>query len=177
MTSRSLGRLAAALSTLALAACGGTVNFEVSKTFAVDTGATSTSWSGEQPVDLRAEAKSAWDEKSRIDKIEVKGADAIIDELGFNHLSESGSGALWFRPDGATDDTQDVAVGSWTAVPFGVGQGIALTPSPQLDDFVTKAFKGSGRFTVVAKGQTDDGQRADFTFTGTVRFKLKWKLF
>jgi hypothetical protein len=171
------GRLAAALiSAAALAACGGSVNFEVSKTFAVDTGSGSTSWSGEQLVDLRAEARDAWDQRSKLDTIEVKGASAVIDDLGFNHASASGSGTVSFRPDGATDASQDVLVGSWSNVPFGVGQQITLTPSSQLDDFVTSAFKKTGRFTVVASGQTDDGQRADFTFTATVRFRLKWKL-
>ncbi len=168
-------RLPVALAAAAtLAACGGTVDFDVSRSF--DVNATATSWSGVKTVDLAADAPKAWKQRSHIDSIQVVAADAEITVVGVGNVATTGSGTASFRPEGATDASQDVLVGTWTDIPISVGSSIALAPSAQLDEFLNNVLKGSGKFSVVASGTTD-AQPAVFTVKVSVGAKLKWKPF
>jgi hypothetical protein len=169
-------RLPVALAAAAtLAACGGTVDFDVSRSF--DVNATATSWSGEKAVDLAADAPKAWKQRSHIDSIQVVSADAEITVEGATNAATTGSGTASFRPEGGpADGSQDVLVGTWTNIPIAVGSSIAITPSAQLDEFLNNVLKGSGKFTVVASGTTDT-QPAVFTVKVSVGAKLKWKPF
>ena len=168
-------RLPVALAAAAtLAACGGTVDFDISESFNVN--ATGTSWSGVQPVDLAADAPSAWKQRKHIDSIEVVSASATITAEATGNAANFGDGSAAFRPDGATDASQDVQVGTWTHLPIAVGSTIALTPSAQLDAFLTSVLKGSGKFSVVASG-SDDASPAIFTVQVHLACKLNWKPF
>ena len=169
-------RLPVALAAAAtLAACGGTVDFDVSRSFDVNTG-TGTTWTGTQAVDLSTDSSAAWKQRKHIDTIEVVSADATITVIGAGNVATTGSGSAAFRPDGATNASQDVSVGTWTNVPLTVGSTIALTPSAELDTFLTDVLKGSGKFSVVASG-TADAAPAIFTVKVSVGAKLKWKPF
>jgi hypothetical protein len=168
-------RIPVALAAVALAACGGTVDFDVSRSFEVD--ATTTSWSGAMPVDLAADAPAAWKQRKHIDSIQVVSADAAITVEAAGNAANLGSGTASFRPDGGpADGSQDVLVGTWSDIPIAVGSSIALTPSAELDTFLTNVLKGSGKFSVVASGTTDTAP-ARFTVKVSVGAQLKWKPF
>jgi hypothetical protein len=169
-------RLPVALAAAAtLAACGGTVDFDVSKSFDVNV-TSGTSWSGTKAVDLATDNGAAWKQRKHIDSIEVVSADATITAVTAPpNVAATGSGTAWFRPDGATTASTDVLVGTWSGN-VAVGSTVDLTPSPALSAFITDVLKGSGKFTVVATG-TVNNVPAVFTVKVSVACKLNWKPF
>jgi hypothetical protein len=168
-------RLPVALAAAAtLAACGGTVDFDVSKSFDVNV-TSGTSWSGTKAVDLATDNAAAWKQRKHIDSIEVVSADATITVVPAGNAAATGSGSAWFRPDGAVDASKDVLVGTWSGN-IAVGSTVDLTPSPALSTFITDVMNGSGKFTVVATG-TVNNVPAVFTVKVSVACKLNWKPF
>jgi len=170
MVVRSLSPLAL----LALAACGGTVDFSISRTLDVDTDVNSGQVS--DSYDLSTEAGNAWSERSHIDSVSVRGASATVTAVGPDNQAQTESGTVWLLPDGVTDvsDPRAVEAGSWNDQPVTVGHVVTLTPSPRLDDLVTSALRGSGRLGLVATGD-GGGLRLQVTLHVEIDLRLKWK--
>lgn len=104
---------------------------------------------------------------------EVQAHKANVKDLTLEYLDAtvvtvtSGSGVtitgqMKLRPDGATDASKDVTVGTLTAVPVTVGTKIHLVGSPALDALVLSTIKGSGKATAYIVGSA----------TGTANFTL-----
>jgi hypothetical protein len=167
----SLALLAAAV---ALAGCGGTVDFTIDRTLQVDT--TVDAGRSSATYDLAAEAGSAWKERSHLDSLSIRGATATVTAVGASNAATSESGTVWLLPDGVTDpaDPSAVEVGRWAGEPVVPGHVIALAPSTRLDDLVTSALKGSGRLGVAA-AVDGGGARLQVTLRVEIDLRLKWK--
>jgi hypothetical protein len=170
----TLVRPLAPLVLLAFAACGGSVDFSISRFLDVDT--TVAAGRVTSSYDLATEAGSAWSERSHIDSLSVRGASATVTAIGASNLATALSGTVWLLPDGVTDPTDPHAVqaGSWTDEPVTLNHVVALSPSSQLDALVTSALRGSGRLNLVAAGD-GGGARLQVTLHVEIDLRLKWK--
>jgi hypothetical protein len=158
---------------LALAGCGGNVDFSISKTFAVDS-ATASGRAQPAQVDLAAEAGSAWKERKHIDKITINSVTAeVLTVTAGNGLAMSGT--AWVHEPGVTDENLWIRLGP-AAGTFTVGEVLDLPISPALNTFLLTQLRNDGVFVVEAEGTSDAGR-----ITGTVRVTLdatlKWKAF
>jgi len=169
--------LLALLASLALAACGGTVDFSVDKLLDVDTNV--NSGHALAGYDLAASAGSAWKQRSHISSVSITEADATVTAVGAGNAATTVSGAVWLLPEGATStsDAGAVPVGDWTGQPVEVGTTISLQLSQELNDFVRNAFKGSGKFSVYTEGTGASGARVVCTLHVVLGGRLKWKAF
>jgi hypothetical protein len=173
---RALPALAASL---ALSACGGTVDFSVDQYLDVD----STVGAGVKtaPADLATSAGSAWSERKHIDSITITSAEVTVTALlPGNTAGGHVGGSVWLLPDGATDTSAagSVKVGDLVDEPVAVGNVVVLQPTAQLSAFVRNAFNGNGRFVVYAVGTpTNTGDRVACTLHVVVGGKLKWSPF
>lgn len=161
-------RLAAALvAATSLAACTGHTDFTVSKDFTVNaTGGVPYSYA--QPVDLAAEASTAWKHRSKIKSLDLVGLDGTIQSV-VSGAGTTGGGSIVLRPDGGTGAT-DVVVGSWpNTEPVVAPHSLAVTLDPAAVSVLEEALRGTGRFTVLFTGTT----AADAVFLANVQLHLK----
>lgn len=169
--------LVACAASLALAACGGTVDFSIEKDLTVDS--TANAGSSLATYDLSAEAGSAWKQRNKIDSLSIEEATAVVSVVDPANTATAVSGEAWLLPEGATSPTAagSVRIGTWTAEPVVVGNTIVLDPTPELNGFVRDAFNGNGRFSIYVAGSGAEGARVACTLHVTLGAKLKWKLF
>jgi hypothetical protein len=174
----ALSSAAAALAaSLALSACGGTVDFNIDEMIAVD----STVNSGERlaPVDLAAEAGQAWKHRDKISSISVETAEVTVAAIDAANQATQISGSVWLLPEGATKATDPgvVAIGTWTGEDIAVGHMIALKPTEALNTFLKDTFNGSGKFGILVSGEGTSGARLACTLHVVLGAKLKWEPF
>ena len=162
------------LAALGLAACGGNVDFTIARTLDVDTSVDAGQVSGS--FDFAAEAGSAWRERGHLDSVSIRGATVTVAAVGPDNAAIAESGTVWLLPEGVTDpaDPRAVQVGAWSDEPVVAGHVVALTPSAQLDEFVTSALKGSGKINVVASAD-GGGARLQVTLHVVIDLRLRWK--
>lgn len=173
MTRTISKHLTVAAAALALAGCGGNVDFSITRTFAVDS-ATANGRAPPAQIDLAAEAGSAWKERKHIDKITINAVTAeVVTVTTGDGLALSGT--AWVHEPGVTDETLWVQLGPATGL-FSQGEVIDLVVTPELNAFLLTQLRNDGQFVLEAEGTSDAGQ-----ITGTVKVTmdatLKWKLF
>lgn len=168
-----------AVASLALGACGGTVDFSIDKDLSIDT--TVSSGTGVASVDLAASAGSAWKQRKHVSSVSIQAASATVTDVKAANTALTASGTVWLLPEGVTAPSAtngSVKVGEWTGLAVTKDTFIDLPPSGELNDFVRKAFDGSGKFSVYATdGATTGGNRVAVTLHVVLDAKLKWKAF
>jgi hypothetical protein len=164
--------LAAAFAALALAGCGGNVDFSITRTFDVDSSVAGGRASDE--VNLAADAGRAWKERKHIDRITIRGATAEVVSVNAGITATSITGTVWLHETNDANQANWVQVGPRTAT-LQAGELLVLDPSPQLDDFLLTQLRNDGQFTIVAEGTTTGGARVAATLRVTIDATLKWK--
>jgi len=101
--------------------------------------------------------------KSSIESLSLTALDMTVSAVQTDNTIETVTGTLSLRPDGATDASQDVLVGSLTAFPITLGSGIHLVGSSALDAFALATVQGTERCTAIISGTTTGGFTADFS--------------
>lgn len=169
--------LVALAASLALSACGGTVDFSLEKDLAVDSTVDAGTYL--DTFDLAAEAGSAWKHRDKIDSVSLVSAEAVVVTVDPQNAATALSGQAWLLPDGATDPSAagSASLGTWSDEAVVAGNTIVLTPSPALDALLKTAFRGSGRLGIYAEVTNSSGQRVACTLHLTLGAKLKWKVF
>ncbi len=167
----SLLRGAAIAALALLAACSGTTDFTVSKTFdVVSVGGQAYSFT--KDVDLQADAPDAWKHRDKIKKLELVGIDGTITAVTAGS-GTTGSGSLVLRPEGGTGAT-DVTVGSFQNEPVVANHSLGIALDAAAIRVIEDALHGSGRFTVLLTGTTVAS--AAFTVRGDLHLKLTYKV-
>lgn len=169
--------VAALAASLALTACGGTVDFNVDEMIPVDS--TVNSGSTLVTVDLAAEAGQAWKHRDKISSVTVESAEVTVAGIEAANVATQISGSVWLLPEGATAETDPGAVflGTWTDEAIVLGNTVTLVPTEALNAFVESTFNGSGKFGVLATGEGTGGARLACTLHVVLGAKLKWKPF
>jgi hypothetical protein len=162
---------------LALTACGGTVDFSVDEMIDVDSNVNSGSTL--VTVDLAAEAGQAWKHRDKISSVTVETAEVSVAAIDPANVATQISGSVWLLPEGATTaaDPGAVFLGTWTNEAVVVGNSVVLTPTAELNAFVENTFNGSGRFGILASGEGASGARLACTLRVVLGAKLKWETF
>jgi hypothetical protein len=164
--------LTVAAATLALTGCGGNVDFSITRTFAVDS-ATANGRAEPAPIDLAAEAGSAWKQRKHIDKITINAVTAeVVTVTAGSGLALSGT--AWVHEPGVIDESLWIQVGP-AAGTFTLGEVIDLAITPELNAFLLTQLRNDGQFVLEAEGTSEAGR-----ITGTVKVTmdatLKWKV-
>lgn len=170
---RTTTKFLPAVAALALAGCGGNVDFSITRTFAVDS-ATASGRAPPATIDLAAEAGSAWKERKHIDRITIRSVTAeVLTVTAGSGLAMSGT--AWVHEPGVTDESLWVRIGP-AAGTFTVGEVIDLPITPALNSFLLGQLRNDGVFVVEAEGTSDAGRIAG-TVRVTLDATLKWKPF
>ncbi len=161
---------------LGLAACVINLNFDVPRTFTVDVAPIATgTFSQEFPVDFSGQAE-VQQHKGSIDSLSFESMDLTVTQVntsaGNNTLTVITSGSIALRPDGATDASKDVAVGTLSNFTIVVGTTAHLKGSPALDAFLLQAVKGTGKFAIELTATTGSGNQAHFVLQSTLHAGL-----
>jgi hypothetical protein len=154
---------------LGVAACVINLNFDIPRTLVVDAPLTSSSISQTFPVDLSQQSE-VQQHKDSIDSLNLDSLDLVITNVDttVNTVTSIQTGTVSLRPDGATDATRDVPVGTLTNFAITANNSAHLKGSQQLDSFLLSTVKGSGKFSVVVSGTTTGSSPAKFTLTATL---------
>ncbi len=157
---------------LFLAACSGTTDFTVKKTFDVNSAGGTAVYTSVQQVDLPADAPDAWKHRNKIKKLELVGLEAVMTN-NITGVATTGSGSVLLRPDGGG---ADVTVGSWTneAISAAAPDSINATLTPGAVGLIEDALRSNGRFQVVFSGSTVDALH--FVTDVTLHVKLTYKV-
>ncbi|GAC1346988.1 MAG: hypothetical protein NVSMB23_25550 [Myxococcales bacterium] len=144
---------------LGLAACVINLNFDIPRTFTVDVPTiVSGSFTQQFAVDF-SQQPEVQQHKGSIDSLSLDSLDLTVSQVdtaaGKNTLQSIASATVALRPDGATDATKDVAVGTLTNFAIAVGTTAHLKGSPALDAFMLQAVKGTGKFSIVLGATTN----------------------
>jgi hypothetical protein len=162
-----------ALGALALlAAC--VVNLDFTYTVAgepVQAVDATTTLSALLPVDFAGQS-DIQAHKGSIDSLSLNALDLTVSAVQSDNTITTVTGTLALRPDGVTDASQDVLVGSLTNYAITVGSTVHLVGSPALDAFALNTVKGSGRFSCVINGSTTGGLTADFAIDVTLTMSM-----
>jgi flagellar hook assembly protein FlgD len=142
----ALGLAAAA----AVVACTVNLSFTYSKTGTV-VAFTGASVNQALPIDLSTQ-KEVQDHKGNVEDLTLDSLVATVSAVNAGNNVTSISGKLTLRPDGATDGSQDVLVGTLTNFAITQNSSVTLQGSPALDALVLSTIKGSGKATAYVVG-------------------------
>jgi hypothetical protein len=153
---RTLRNLLGATCLLAVVACAVDIAFDMTRDIPVD--ATGASVNSVVDVDL-AQYQVVQDHKGNVQALQLQSVDVKVTAINTTtNKATSVSGTLSLRPFGAIDATQDVAVGTLTAVPIVLLTKVTLPGSAALDAFLLQQIKGDGKFKAVISGSTAGGE-------------------
>lgn len=158
---------------LGVAACVINLNFDIPRSFAVDAepilqGTFTQSF----PVDFSQQAE-VQQHKGSIDSLSFESLDLSVTSVGgANTLNQINSATLALRPDGATDASKDVPVGTLTNFAIAPATKQTLKGSPALDAFMLQTVKGSGKFSIIFTATTGTGNAAHFVLATTLHAGL-----
>lgn len=152
---------------LGLAACCALAACVVSLSFDFDQAGVNVVFSGTSvntsvPIDLSTQP-DIQAHKANVQSISLNSADLTVTAVGAGNNATAISGTLALRPDGATDASHDVSVGTITN--YAISTTTApyhLVGSPALDAFILATIKGSGKATALISG-TSTGGSGNFT--------------
>jgi hypothetical protein len=165
---------AAAIATLALlAGCEGNIDFSVTKTFTANSAGSPATYSSVQQVDLSADASDAWDKRDKVKGITLASIEGTITGVNSGAIGTTGGGSIYLRPDGATDASSDVLIGTWSNQPIIPATTLTVTLSPASMQIIDGALGGNGRFSVVMSGST--AAEVSFNADITLNLKLEYK--
>jgi hypothetical protein len=159
---------------LGLAGCVINLNFDIPRSFQIDVPVANGTFSQTFPVDFSQQAEIQ-QHKGSIDSLSFESLDLTVTQvntsLGTNTLTAL-SGTVSLRPDGATDASMDVLVGTLTNFPITLNSTVNLKGSPALDAFLLQAVKGTGKFSIIVTGTPASGNQAHFVLLSTLHAGL-----
>ncbi|MBS2021406.1 MAG: hypothetical protein JST92_03285 [Deltaproteobacteria bacterium] len=171
-TSR-IARTAAGLLILGAAvACTFNITFDQDKSITVD--ANGTALSQVQAIDLSTQP-DVQAHKANVKSLDLNQAILTITAVDALNTWATVTGSVALRPDGLTDSSQDVAVGSLTNFAITQGNTVTLQGSTALDAFVLNAVKGTGKFQIVITGSTTGGQVGKFTIDAKLKLAMEYE--
>jgi hypothetical protein len=173
MTNGPTRALLGALALTTVVGCGGSTEFEITRTFQVQgTGTVSAS----EDVSLRDVAGEAWDQRDKIDDLKVKSAVATVTAVAAppnTALTGALAGSV-SRGSGASLETAEV-VNATAAIAVGttvVGENLG-----EASGIVKRALEGDGQLSVDVVAEIPSGTTADFTVEVVMRVEAEWSLF
>jgi hypothetical protein len=117
--------------------------------------------------------------KDKISQLSLTSATITIPMGGIdstNNVTTISSGSLAFRPDGATDASQDVQVGSIANLGIVTGASVTINGTAALDTFMLNVAKGSGKFQVVISGSVVPPSAGPDATVGSFRVNIALNL-
>jgi hypothetical protein len=150
---------------LGLACCAALVACTVSLSFDFDQANVAVQFAGSSvnttvPIDLSTQS-DIQAHKGNIQSISLNSADVTVTAVNAGNSATAISGTVVLRPDGATDASHDVTVGTLSNFSIATGSTVHLVGSPALDALVLSTVKGSGKATALISG-TSVGSTGNF---------------
>jgi hypothetical protein len=159
-----------------IAACVINLNFDVAQTLNVKTPLPPQALPQTLPIAIDLSQQSEVQQhKSSIDSFALDSMDLAVLQFNSGNNVTSISGSIAFRPDGATDASQDVALGAFTLSVNPVGTA-HLQGNRAVDGLVLNAVKGNGKLSVIltVTGVTPQSasNNADFALKSTLHMAM-----